>query len=160
MATAFLTAGSRHLAPGTWQAGAFCVAEGRGGGQLTPESTGDEPWLGCRQEQRVRDVDTRGSQGHWAGVEAHSSWILPFPPLPSLPQATQTLEPTEGAGRPRTWPRPQAILGPLLPSPTPRGLWEIHLRETYAVTNTCFSLISVSYFWIQFSISVSTLYFF
>lgn len=35
-----------------------------------------------------------------------------------------------------------------------------YLERDLCSDNTCFSPISVSYFWIQFSISVSTLYFF
>lgn len=48
---------------------------------------------------------------------AHSFWSLPFPPLLSLPQARQTLEPKEGAEKPlgeaQTTDHPEL----LLPSP-------------------------------------------
>lgn len=86
---------------------------------------------------------------------ASSFWLLPFPSLPSLPQARQTPGLREGAGKP-VWGGPELgiVHGPFL---------EDHgkcTRETYCSTNTCFSPISMSYFWIQFSISVSTLYFF
>ena len=149
-----------HLRPSgeTW------ATEGSRGGKPVPESAQEEPWLmrllagatcGRDREYGMWTLDGAKIVGPSdKRLVASGFRLLPLPPLPTLCEARETLEPKVRGrkaclGRPRAWHRPWAF---------PRGPRETHSRD-YS-TNTCFSPISMSYVWIQFSISVSTLYFF